>query len=43
MVVCNFEMGDWYMAHGVQNVFPRQSRRHLQQRLDERQMDGGAS
>ena len=21
LVVCNFEMGDWYMAHGVQNVF----------------------
>ena len=20
-VVCNFEMGDWFMAHGVQNVF----------------------
>ena len=21
LVVCNFEMGDWFMAHGVQNVF----------------------
>ena len=21
LVVCNFEMGDWYLAHGVQNVF----------------------
>jgi len=21
LVVCNFEMGDWYMAHGVENVF----------------------
>ncbi len=21
LVVCNFEMGDWYMAHGVQQVF----------------------
>lgn len=21
MVVCNFEMGDWYTHHGVQNVF----------------------
>ncbi len=21
LAVCNFEMGDWYMAHGVQNVF----------------------
>ena len=21
LVVCNFEMGDWYMTHGVQNVF----------------------
>ena len=21
LVVCNFEMGDWYLAHGVKNVF----------------------
>ena len=21
LVVCNFEMGDWYLAHGVQNVY----------------------
>ncbi len=21
LVVCNFEMGDWYLAHGVENVF----------------------
>ena len=21
LVVCNFEMGDWFMAHGVENVF----------------------
>ena len=21
LVVCNFEMGDWFMAHGVQNAF----------------------